>query len=290
MARKIEPNEDGVRIAPLGALDDFEVAQGYPDVRGWKVMSSDGQEVGKVHELLIDVDNLRTRYLDVRLTSELAATPGERDVLVPIGTANVVDDQKLVRVPLTAERFGLLPLYDHGHLSRTYEVEVRRHFSLAEAAAAGAVGAAGAAGAAAGAAERGFYDDQGYDDRKFFGERRAPYTEVPGQHRSADRSTADRPVTDRELADRELAARELAAREATNRELARDQDRQFAPPETRDTERALEDRGIRASESEVRVPVERDESVVLRRGESGRDEIIIRRPIADRDDRDDRAR
>jgi len=274
MARKIEPNEDGVRIAPLGTLDDFEVAQGYPDVRGWKVMSSDGQEVGKVHELLIDVDNLRTRYLDVRLTSELAATPGDRDVLVPIGTANVVDDQKLVRVPLTAERFGLLPLYDHGHLSRTYEVEVRRHFSLAEAA------AAGATGAAVGAAERGFYDDQGYDDRKFFGERRAPYTEVPGQYRSADRSAAERPVTDRELADREIAAREV-----TDRELARDRERQFAPPETRDTERVLEDRGIRASENEVRVPVERDESVVLRRNEAGRDEIIIRRPLTDRDDR-----
>ena len=118
MARTIEPNEDGVRIAPLGGLDDFEVAQGYPDVRGWKVQSSDGQEVGMVHELLIDVDNLRTRYLDVRLSNDIAATPGERDVLVPIGTANLVDDQKTVRVPLTAERFGLLPIYDHGHLSR----------------------------------------------------------------------------------------------------------------------------------------------------------------------------
>src|SRR5439155_20594851 len=131
MARMtIEPNEDGVRIAPLGELDDFEVAQGYPDVRGWKVLSSDGQEVGAVHELLIDVDNLRTRYLDVRLTKELAATPGDRDVLVPVGTANVDDDKNLVRVPLTAERFGLLPLYEHGHLSRAQEVEVRRHFSL----------------------------------------------------------------------------------------------------------------------------------------------------------------
>ena len=278
MARKIEPNEDGVRIAPLGALGDFEVAEGYPDVRGWKVMSSDGREVGKVHELLIDVDNLRTRYLDVRLTSELAATPGDRDVLVPIGTANVVDDQKIVRVPLTAERFGLLPLYDHGHLSRAYEVEVRRHFSLAEAAAATATGAA--AGAAAGAAHREFYDDAGYDDRRFFGERRAPYTEVPGMHRTADRATAERPVTDRELADREIAARE-----AVNNDLARDKDREFAPPDARDADRALADRGVRASENEVRVPVARDESVVLRRNESGRDEIIIRRPVAERDDR-----
>ena len=33
------------------------------------------------------------------------------------------------------------------------------------------------------------------------------------------------------------------------------------------------------------MPVERDESVVLKRGESGRDEIIIRRPIVERDDR-----
>src|SRR6478735_7055712 len=189
MAR-IEPNEDGVRIAPLGALDDFEVAEGYPDVRGWKVLFSDGTEVGKVHELLIDVDNLRTRYLDVRLTNEIAAMPGERDVLVPIGTANLADDQKIVRVPLTAERFGLLPIYDHGHLSRVQEVEVRRHFSLGEAAAATATGA----GAAAVARE--FYDNPGYDDRKFFGERRAPYVEVPGIHRSADRSTAERPVTD----------------------------------------------------------------------------------------------
>lgn len=274
MARKIEPNEDGVRIAPLGALDDFEVAEGYPDVRGWKVLSSDNREVGTVHELLIDVDNLRTRYIDVRLTEELAATPGERDVLVPIGTANVIDDKSIVRVPLTAERFGLLPLYDHGHLSRVHEVEVRRHFSLGEAAAAGAAGAAvaGAADAAvAGEERREFYDDAGYDDRKFFGERRAPYVEVPGAHRESDRSTADRPVTDRELADRELAAR--------------DKDRQFAPPAVPEADRALADRNIRSSESEVRVPVERDESVVLKRGAEGRDEIIIRRPIGERDDR-----
>ena len=199
MARKIEPNEDGVRIAPLGALDDFEVAEGYPDVRGWKVLSSDETEVGTVHELLIDVDNLRTRYLDVRLTKELAATPGERDVLVPIGTANVVDDQK--HRARAAHGGALRPaaaLRSRPSLA-VHEVEVRRHFSLGEAAAAAATGA----GAAAVARE--FYDDAGYDDRKFFGERRAPYVEVPGTHREADRSTAERPVTDRELADRELA-------------------------------------------------------------------------------------
>jgi len=265
----IEPNEDGVRIAPLGALDDFQVAQGYPDVRGWKVFSSDGQEVGKVHELLIDVDNLRTRYLDVRLAQAIAATPGDRDVLVPIGTAHIVDDENVVRVPLSAERIGLLPLYDHKHLTRVHELEVRRHFSLGEAA------AAAATGAVADTTQRTFYDDEGYDDRKFFGDRGVPRShsdDVPGSHRTTDRPAVDRPVTDRPVTERELA------------------DREFAPRDERDADRALADRvvmdrDIRTREGEVRVPVERDESVVLKRGEGGHDEIIIRRPLDERGDR-----
>ena len=145
-------------------------------------------------------------------------------MLVPIGTANLIDDQKVVRVPLTAERFGLLPLYDHGHLSRVQEVEVRRHFSLGEAA------AATATGAGADAVEREFYDHEGYDDRKFFGERRAPYIEVPACVAATERSTADRPVTDRELADRDARGTRAAAREVADRESSSqgDRDRQFA--------------------------------------------------------------
>ena len=233
MARDYE-TEDGVRIAPLGALRDFEVADVYPDIRGWRVESADGREVGKVHELLIDVDNMRTRYLDVRLTPAIAATPGDRDVLVPIGTAQVADGADVVRVPLTAERVGLLPLYDHGRLTRTHELEVRRHFSLGEAAAAtlGAASTTAAAAATTDAPARGFYDDAAYVDHRFFSARR-----------SARRD-------------------EAAAEEAAD---AR--------------------RDLRARDDEIRVPVERDDSVVLKRGEGGRDEIIIRRPVSDRDDR-----
>jgi len=224
MAREYE-TEDGVRIAPLGVLRDFEVAAGYPDIRGWRVESADGREVGKVHELLVDIDNMRTRYLDVRLVPELAATPGDRDVLVPIGTAQLADKGDIVRVPLTAERIGLLPLYDHGRLTRTQELEIRRHFSLGEAAAA-ALGTA--AVAATDAPARGFYDEDAYDDQRLF------------------------------------AGRRLTRQESVAEEIA-------------DARRDL-----RASENEIRVPVERDESVVLRRGEGGRDEIIIRRPVTDR--------
>lgn len=226
MARDYE-TEDGVRIAPLSALRDFEVAEGHPDIRGWRVDSADGVQVGKVHDLLVDVDQMRTRYLAVRLTREVAASPDDRDVLVPVGTAQFADDSDVIRLPLPAERVGLLPLYDHGALTRVYELEVRRHFSLGEAA------AAAATGAVAGAAGRDFYDDEGYDDRRFFAKRR-------------------RPATDDELVARDRADRDLAKRD------------------------------IRTHEGEIRVPVERDESVVLKRGEGGHDEIVIRRPLDDR--------
>ena len=247
---KIYETDDGTRIAPLSALNDFEVAEGYPDIRGWKVASTDGQEVGKVHDLLIDVDQMRTRYLDVRLTKELAASPGDRDVLVPIGTAQVVEGKDVVRVPLTAERFGLLPVYEHHGLTRTHELEVRRHFSLAEAA------AAATAGTAAATAGRDFYDDEGYDDRRFFGKRR-PLRE--------DKEIAERRIE----AERAEAARVDAEREAVRRdaEVRRDA-----------TDRAVERDARDAGDKEIRVPVNPDDAVVLKRGDDGRDEIIIRRP------------
>ena len=241
---RIYENEDGIRIAPMSALDDFEVAEGYPDIRGWRVASADGQEVGKVHDLLIDVDHMRTRYLEVRLTKELASSPGDRDVLVPIGTAELVEGKDVVRVPLTAERFGLLPMYEH-RLTRTHELEVRRHFSLGEAA------AAAVTGATAGAATRNFYDDEGYDDRRFFGKRRPTRT------------------------DEELAARRVDAERADAARVDAERDVQVR-------ERIDADRDIQARESEIRVPVDREDAVVLKRGEDGRDEIIIRRPIGEK--------
>ncbi len=170
--------EDGAQIAPLTELKDFQVSEGYKDIRGWRVDSADGKEVGKVHDLLVDLDGMRTRYLDVRLQSAIAASHGDRDVLIPIGSARIADDGEIVVVPLTAERVSLLPLYDHGTLTRVHESEVRRHFTLGEAAAGVAAATAETAAAiAAGATtdrpvdrevDREFYNHEVYDDRKFF--------------------------------------------------------------------------------------------------------------------------
>lgn len=228
MARDYE-NEDGVRIMPLSEMRDYQVAEGYPDIRGWRVETADGRHVGKVHELLVDADTMRTRYIDMRLTSDLAAMPGDRDVLVPIGVAQLDDAADRVIVPLSVERVGLLPPYTHGPLTRAYEYEVRRHFSLGEAAAAGAAAVTGAVtGAAATAATpRNFYDDASYDDRRFF----------------STRHTAP-PATERVV----------------------------------ETPRTVEAGGAAPAEQTTRIPLSPEESVSLRRGPEGHDEIIIRRP------------
>src|SRR4051812_34686463 len=130
MAKHYLEADGGVRLAPLSALKDFQVADGYTDIRGWRVESMDGREVGRVHDLLVDLDGMRTRYIDVRLHSALAATEGDRDALVPIGAASLNDADNKVVVSLAADRVSLLPAFDHHTLLRTHESEIRRHFSL----------------------------------------------------------------------------------------------------------------------------------------------------------------
>jgi sporulation protein YlmC with PRC-barrel domain len=198
MSKHILESDAGVRIAPLSDLSDFQVAEGYRDIRGWHVLSSNGQDVGKVHDLLVDLDGMRTRYLDVRLHSSFAAAEGDRDVLVPIGSAQTDEGRSVVTVGIPADRISLLPAFDHRTLHRSLESEIRRHFSLAEAATAAAPAA--------------FYDHAGYDDRHIFSRREAP------------------------LADR-------------------------------------------AEEAETRIPVNPEDTVTMRRGEDGHDEIIVRRPV-----------
>jgi stress response protein YsnF len=157
---------DEPRVAALSDMGDYEVAEGYPDPRGWTVRSSDGTEVGKVHDLIVDTGSMRTRYLDVRLAKDVAGATEDRDVLVPIGTARVDDDGDNVIVNgLTADRIVMLPAYDHRQLTRAQETDLRTRFTSGDAMSAGVIGAGATGGTD-------FYDHQHFDDRNFFGGRR----------------------------------------------------------------------------------------------------------------------
>lgn len=115
-------NPQGTRR--LGDLDDYEVADGDPDPRGWEVRASDDRKVGEVKELLVDPAAMKVRYLDVELDREVAGDEGQH-VLMPVGTARLDDDRDYVRVDQSASDLLSMPRYEPDReLGRDYEVSV----------------------------------------------------------------------------------------------------------------------------------------------------------------------
>lgn len=116
------------RLYTLSELEDFQVASGDPDVRGWKVFSADGKEFGRVHELLVDPERLKVRYLDVDVNEELQGVSEDHHLLVPIGTARIDEKDDHVHIS-TVETVTMLktPSYK-GAVTREYEDTVRKSY------------------------------------------------------------------------------------------------------------------------------------------------------------------
>jgi sporulation protein YlmC with PRC-barrel domain len=131
------------RVVPLKDLKDYTVAKGDPDVRGWNVYANDGRRIGEVDELLVDVEAMKVRYLDVDLDRDVLSVSGENlgaapgtaaalgarsdHVLIPIGSARLDEKEDRVVVDLLQSLVGGLPAYEHGPVTREYETSVRRH-------------------------------------------------------------------------------------------------------------------------------------------------------------------
>jgi hypothetical protein len=143
-------NNDMDRVVPLGQLDDFKVAEGDPDVRGWEVLASDGKKIGEVDELLVDTGAMKVRYLDVDVDQGMVAGGTDRHVLIPIGYARLDQDRDCVMVDaLASADLGGVPSYDQGPLTRDFETSVRQSFTARGGTSAG-MGAGTSAGMSAG--------------------------------------------------------------------------------------------------------------------------------------------
>jgi uncharacterized protein (TIGR02271 family) len=157
------------RVVPLGQLDDFKVAEGDPDVRGWEVVASDGRKIGEVDELLIDTNAMKVRYLDVEVENGLMAEP-DRHVLVPIGYARLDRSGDRVMVDnISSTDLHSMPAYDQSPVTRDYETTLRdRYMGGAAATGAAATGAA-AMGTASTPHDTDFYTHDSFDDNRFYG-------------------------------------------------------------------------------------------------------------------------
>jgi photosynthetic reaction center H subunit len=148
--------EDFNQIVPLDELDDFDVAEGDPDVRGWDVVASDGRKIGEVDDLLVDTTAMKVRYLDVDADDELIGDDDDdRHFLIPIGYARLDRDNDHVVVDgLQASEVASLPPYTHTPITRDYESSVRSRFEP---------------GFNAADATDDYYRGTSYDDARFYG-------------------------------------------------------------------------------------------------------------------------
>ena len=124
-ARRDDPTLAGnaePRLRQLGKSDDYEVADGNPDIRGWRVFDADGNAVGTVHELIADLSAMQVRYADVQLDGDGA----DRHVLVPIGATRLSGEVNAVTVrDLRRVDLERLPRFDHEEVDREFERRVR---------------------------------------------------------------------------------------------------------------------------------------------------------------------
>jgi uncharacterized protein (TIGR02271 family) len=111
MATRQNTSPSDTQLSPLSRLDGYEVADNDPDVRGWNVTTTDGTGIGRVEDLLVDVGQLTTRYLVVRLDRGSAVDESGEDVLVPVERAHLERSAREVRVDVTPAAMTALPRF-----------------------------------------------------------------------------------------------------------------------------------------------------------------------------------
>ena len=110
----------------------YEIAEGEPDIRGWKIRTAQGVEIGKVKELLFDTVSLRVRYLAIHLNGK-PLNIVSRDVLIPIGLAELHKKDNVVLFPeVTVAHFASLPPYKKGDVTIVTERAIRTVFAPSE--------------------------------------------------------------------------------------------------------------------------------------------------------------
>lgn len=151
----MERSGERSRVVPLDDLDDYEVAEGEPDVEGWEVIASDGREIGKIKNLLADPAAMKVRYLDIDLERDLVRNRDSSHILIPIGHVRVIEEDKRVMVEsLSSSEVLELPEYTGGPVSREYESTLRQRFDREYQ---------------PGAADEDFYSHDMYDEERFYG-------------------------------------------------------------------------------------------------------------------------
>lgn len=104
-------------LADLEELDDFDVARDEPDPRGYTLVGTGGEEIGRIQSLLVSPAVGRAYFAVVEAGSWFA----DNRFLVPMELIKLDPDNERAFVPCTRDQCQLAPLYVVG------EQEYERH-------------------------------------------------------------------------------------------------------------------------------------------------------------------
>lgn len=98
---------EGEGLRSLSELDEFQLSEDAPGLIGWTAVDADGENVGTIRDLLVEMTARRVRYVIIDLQSL------ERPAILPIGYVHADGDEDRVQIPaLTVEDVALLPPYE----------------------------------------------------------------------------------------------------------------------------------------------------------------------------------
>lgn len=280
------------RVAPLGKLDDFQVADGVPDPRGWDVIASDGMKAGEVHELIVDTAVMCTRYLDIKLDKDIAGDGDDRDVMLPVGAARLDDnDDRVILDNMTTAQIAALPVYTHDAITRDYENSVLgRMPGSTTGAATGALAGGTATAATRSADDDNYYSSHHFDDSRLFAPRNADRT-TTGERKAEEGADSARLVRSEEELDigkRQVQSGDVEVRKTVETEHV------HRPVTVRREQVTIERRPVSADRvasgntnisqtgDEIHIPVIEEEVVVETRPVV-KEEIVIRKHAVSED-------
>lgn len=106
---------------------DYTVADSADDVRGRKVVDRNGDETGKVDDLLIDESENKVRFLRVETGGVLGI--GAKSFLLPVDAITSIDDAH-VHVDATREKMSGSPDYDPDIAHDDYLTDVYGYYGF----------------------------------------------------------------------------------------------------------------------------------------------------------------
>jgi len=89
-------------LTPLNQLDNWRIAEGEPDIRGWDLVDRSGDQVGKVQDLIVSPVTQHSYFIVAQIGGVWGM--GGKHVLVPLDTIHLNRQDHKVRVDGTRDQ------------------------------------------------------------------------------------------------------------------------------------------------------------------------------------------